>query len=176
MYLFQIKFIQNIQIAMLMLRFGFLLFVFCFVANARAQKIDSDFFLGDEWAIRNGDSLFFKSDTLRMIKLAKRQSKQSRNIAVNLADYYKTDFVLINFVSKKKAHISYVSINSWLMSRRKGSYTWKFNDGDQVLGLYYNRQPVLVAKIAGVESIVVPSNIAGDVPFAVEELILIRTL
>ena len=89
------RFFTTSQIAILMLRFGFLLFVFCFVANARAQKIDSDFFLGDEWAIRNGDSLFFKSDTLRMIKLAKRQSKQSRNIAVNLADYYKTDFVTL---------------------------------------------------------------------------------
>ena len=109
-----------------------------------------------------------------MVKLTKRQSKYNMNIAENLADHYKTDFVLINFVSKKKALISNVSINSWLISRRKGSYTWKFNEEDQVLRLYYNKQPLLVAKVATVGSISIPSNIAGDAPFTVEELIMIR--
>ncbi|MBC9914602.1 hypothetical protein [Chitinophaga varians] len=80
------------------------------------------------WIGDNTDSLFFRGDTVSLIK------------APATTDNYmiRHDFVTLVFGKAGALDISATKVSTWSVTKRKGLYTWQFDPQRQLLTIFFN--------------------------------------
>ncbi|PWU02600.1 MAG: hypothetical protein C5B52_05105 [Bacteroidetes bacterium] len=126
------------------------------------------------WATVNHDSLFFKSDTVRLLRLDNDVSPTNSD-SMDLAGFYgNKDFMFIFFNNANEFQPSAVIVESWSIIRKKGNFLWNFNRSKQVLTLNFNNKICLKYKPILEKGVKIKSSYVGHAPFQSTELLLKR--
>lgn len=154
-------------------KFTFIFFFMFLLGSVNAQSINENTFIGYQWATENNDSSFFQSDTVRIIKLKKVKGRKV-HFEEDLADYYRSDFILIKFKSRSKLQFFTILIDSWLIERKEGKYSWNFSTANQTISLLLNKKNFKSFKVISKESVYVKSSITGNSSIRADELLLVK--
>jgi hypothetical protein len=127
----------------------FIFFSLLIVQSIVSQTISKKDFLNSEWFSNNNDSLFFKSDTISLIKCSNLiESGKGYNI------YHET-YLLKNPESVIFEFKRYRKLNYWVTYYHQGSIskigerTWKFDDKKNELTIYKKANTEWIFKIIG---------------------------
>lgn len=142
--------------------------------NIEAQQIDKKTFLGYQWATSNKGSLFENSDTVRIIKLNGKTGRRRVDFVEDLADYYKSDFIILKFAQKKNLDFFSISISNWMISQKKGKYAWEFDVDKQIICLIRDKNIFAKFRVISKKKVSVKSNVSGQPPLISEELLLVK--
>lgn len=127
----------------------------CTIAKTQKSFIAKSF-KHTTWASNNQNNSFFKSDTIKLVKLGEKYSTASKKDA---ARYFKNhDFLTIEFSKKHKSTFYLTNVESWTVTEVKGKYSWKFDEKSQVLKFLYNNNPVISLIIIDQNEVEVKSN------------------
>lgn len=141
-----------------------------------AQEVDRKTFSGYQWAMSNKESLFSKADTVRIVKLSGKLKKDRFDFNEDLADYYKSDFIVMKFQTKKKVNFFSISIDTWMVTTKKQKYTWNVNPNTQIISFLLNKKIVAKFRVAGRSLSSLKSKMSGQSFRELDEVLLVREL
>lgn len=114
--------------------------MFCSLIAQSQIKISIKYFEGTTWAASDKDSSFFKSDTIRFVRLMVKASHNFDN-SNDVAGYFSDgDFVTMEFQKTGELVFITTKVDSWSIVKKRGKYFWKFNNKHQTLRLYFNNK------------------------------------
>lgn len=136
---------------------------------SNAQTFNSKYFETSKWASNNKDSLFFKADTIKLIKLF-GESK-------DIASYFEgNNFITLEFKKHKKLKLFTTQVDSWSVSSKRGKYKWGFNKKNRTLNLYFNNKLFASFIPSSEREVEIRSNYIGKPIEKTIELALQRSL
>lgn len=159
-----------------MIRAICILIVLSIFQGANAQKVDRKTFSRYQWAMSNKESLFSKVDTVRIVKLSGKLKKDRFDFNEDLADYYKSDFIVMKFQTKKKVKFFSISIDTWMVTTKKQKYTWNVNANTQIISFLLNKKVVAKFRVAGRSLSSLKSKMSGQSFRELDEVLLVREL
>lgn len=108
------------------------------------------------WASSNRDSFFFKSDTVKLIKIGDKSSSASEKDA---AGYFGNhDFVTMDFKQNHELHLFLTKVDPWSIVTKEGKYLWSFDEKDRVLKLFYNNKLFATLVVVDQKEVELKSN------------------
>lgn len=147
----------------------------CTVVEAQIN-LTTKYFEGTSWAVSNKDSSFFKSDTIRIVKLPRRALDKTDD-SINIAAYFdNNDFITIQFKRANELTLFTTKVDSWSIIRKKGIYVWTFSAGRQTLSFYFNGKLLAKYKPIIQSQEEVKSNYTGGAVKATMLIVLKRLL
>ncbi|WP_430401195.1 hypothetical protein [Flavobacterium sp.] len=130
-----------------LVKFGLLLiliFQSCFII---AQKFDKKYFVKTAWFVNNKDSIFYKSDTLKLIKHVNLSPKWSGNgklYSENEMEYFgHGDFVEIKFERQGELYFN------WRVKNSKFRFpilpwNWKYKKNEQTIEIHDDKDLLIL--------------------------------
>lgn len=121
----------------------------------------------------NKDSLFFKSDTINLLKIGNKSFQESQE-TYDLSGYFKSDYISLELRKDNSSMFFFINVDSWTISNKTGTYNWNFDEKNQTLTLFYKNKlfasftPVLEREVE------IKSNYAGRYALKTKEIILRR--
>jgi hypothetical protein len=148
------------------------MFMFC-VAGYSQVKLTKAFLEGSTWTSNNNSKSFYVSNTIKLLKIP-NETINDNGCTLDLADYFKSDFVTISFYKKKKLVISSTDIELWTVSTKQGKYKWTFDENAQKLKLLFNSKLVGLFKPIAESKVKVKSAYAGVASLETKEVKMLR--
>ena len=99
---------------------------FFFCLNSYAQSFNGKYFESTMWASAAKDSMFFKGDTIKLVKVIEDTYFKNRK-AMAVEDYFHYyNYFILKFLKKRELKFSEVLIEEWMI--RTTFYTrWEYN-------------------------------------------------
>lgn len=146
---------------------------FCITVQAQIN-LTAKYFEGTNWAVCNKDSSFFRSDTIRLIKL-QVQGPDKTDESINIAGYFGgNDFITIEFKRANDLTFFTTKVDSWSIVKKKGDYSWGFSDRNKTLKLYFNSKVFAKFKPLLQSQTEIESNYVGGALTATTVIVLKR--
>lgn len=124
-------------------------FVVCFSLNLNAQKFRKSDFIKTDWFTDNKDSLFFKSDTIRLIQHTNYGPEWDKARYAEYEMMYLNHGNYLNFSFKKNRLFEYwETYNNNINIFFQAWFTWELNKREQVITVlmdgkvYFKLRPV----------------------------------
>ena len=147
--------------------FFFVTTLICLVGYSQVT-IKKDYLIKTQWASKDNDSLFFKLDTIQLVKLNSIDSS-------NLATYFNgNDYITIKLNKGGKMQLSTHQVKIWSVTTRYGRYKWAFDQTKQVLSLFLNKKRFASFRPISQRQVEVPSKYSDYPPFRTNEISLKR--
>jgi len=148
--------------------------LYCSASNAQTIY-NVNYFQATKWASYNKDSSFFKSDTIKLVKVTEHFSSLNDPNQMDLADYFGNDYVLMKFKKRKQIEFYTHQIEAWTVTTLYGKYSWDFNLQKRTLDLFF-KDKLLASFIPMSErEVSVKSNFAYEPTIMSTEVTLIRS-
>lgn len=150
----------------------FISFFLCSFAEGQ-NAFNKTYFEKTIWASLNKDSLFFKLDTIKMVKINKKLPLNDKNIMQVDAFFNENNYVTLNFKKHKKLELSSYNVRAWMRTTKVGTYNWMFKNIDKSINLFFEGK--LFASFVPIyeNQTWVPSS-HTDIPIQTTEITLIR--
>ena len=116
---------------------GLLVFLIFKNSDIKAQVFSKKYFEETKWASKSNDSLFFKADTVKLVKTVE-DTYFINGQGMNIPRYFYSDFVQLEFYKNKKLKLSTVKLEEWLVGTFEGEYKWEYHKLKFSLDLYLN--------------------------------------
>lgn len=146
---------------------------FCAIADGQ-MKLSVKYFESSTWASNNKDSCFFKSDTIKIIRIVKNVSFQASE-SKDVAGYFNgNDFITLEFGRANKLNLFVTKVESWSITKRKGKYSWDFNNKNQILSLYFNGKLFATFKSISKREVMIASQYVDQPQKTTIEIIMKR--
>ncbi|MEO7306641.1 MAG: hypothetical protein ABIR78_08315 [Ferruginibacter sp.] len=121
-----------------------------------------------QWATQYKDSLFFKSDTIRFVKVQNIDS-------LNLVDYFdEKDYAVLAFYKCKKLKILIINVDFWVVNHLYGKFKWAFNEVSQTLELFYKKTQFATFSPVSERSVEIKSQYKYEKPYRTTEISFLR--
>jgi hypothetical protein len=105
--------------------------------NIKAQVFTRKYFEKTKWASKSNDSLFFKADTVKLVKTVE-DTYFINGQGMNVPRYFNSDYVQLEFYKNKKLKLSTVKLEEWVIGTFVGEYKWVYQKPKRTLNLYLN--------------------------------------
>ena len=129
---------------------------------------------GTIWAVNNTDSSFFKSENIKIVQISGTKSSNIKD-SKNVAEYFKNNnFITIQFKKNHDLDFYETIVESWVIVKKKGKYTWDFNKIRQELKLLFNNQQFATLKPISQYQVYFKSEYIDNPPVASTEMIMRR--
>jgi len=118
------------------------IFAICFLhcSISTAQPFSKKYFELTKWASNNTDSLFFKSDTVRLVKIID-DTYLTDGKSMDVDEYFgDANYLMLEFAKQNKLVLTTTNRNAEYIRKLRGSYTWDFNTSKKILYLYLNKK------------------------------------
>ena len=111
--------------------------MFC-CSNSNAQSFNAKYFESTMWASAARDSIFFKADTIKLVKVVK-DTYFINGKAMAVEDYfYNYNYFVLKFLKKKRLIFSEALIEEWMIKTRLEDTKWEYNIKSKSLDLFKN--------------------------------------
>lgn len=117
----------------------------------KSQSISKADFVNVKWCTDNSSRSFYKSDTVKLYRIIDTLTEfQNLNIIYRNIDYNKgQNFTSLILKKRGKAEIIDHDILSWSDTKRRGKWSWKYDDSKEKLSFYFDDKPVFSFLIIG---------------------------
>lgn len=120
--------------------FKILLLNLLYSSITKAQTFDTKYFRGTMWASISKDSLTFKADTIKFVKIIEDTYLKNAK-AMDIAGYFKgADFITFKFMPNGKLKMETHNVENGTVSNIVGKYRWDFNNKQKAINLYFNNK------------------------------------
>ncbi len=144
--------------------------------SSESQKVKCSDLNNSYWFTSGNLDEFSMTDTIKLLK--KSNSSLVRNTQINAEDlpdfYLGKDFISIYLKRRGGMDFSTTSSKKWIVKRRKGNFSWTFDNKINAIRFYFEKKLLGEFEIVGMDSVIVKSNFAGQPPFKSKEIILKR--
>ena len=135
---------------------------------AYSQEISYTNFRNSVFVSKNADSLFFKSDTVKLILIS---GKPKMDIVIH---FDTTDYVELGFKNCSKLTFSNHRVESWDHFTLKGKYSWNYQKKSRELNLFFQRKKFLSFKVISERDIKVNAVIGTQPQVETKEITLVK--
>lgn len=150
--------------------------ILCCITVHAQIKLSAKYFEGTTWAVSNKDSSFYKSDTIRIVKLSDKSSPKTDD-SKNVAGYFSdNDFITMEFKKAKGLILFTTKVDSWSIVKKKGKYVWMFLFKSQTLKLYFNNKLFAIFKPLSKSQVQIKSEYTDGPLTATAEIVMKRIL
>lgn len=156
----------------------YIIFILLINISSYGQSFSKKFIKNTEWFSDNKDSLFFKKDTIRLVKyppkLQKRYNKY--DIQYNECEYkYLNHLEYIKLEFKKNGNLNLTQKNWHLgIGYPEGMFTWDFRKKEGIISIYKLKKLKDKFKILNTKEIEIDSKHLNNTPLKTTELTMIR--
>ena len=111
--------------------------LFCY-SNSYAQSFNAKYFESTMWASAARDSIFFKADTIKLVKVIE-DTYFINGKAMAVEDYFHNyNYFVLKLLKKNKLKFSEFLIEEWLISTSPEANKWEYNIRTKSLDLFKN--------------------------------------
>jgi hypothetical protein len=115
--------------------------VLFFGIKLQSQSLENSDFKATNWFSINQNNLFYTADTIYLIRIPRfnsyRDSINEQNIILQYNSF--KDHTELQFLKLGRLIVEDLHVESWTDSKRVGKWRWKFDEGDQILTLLFNK-------------------------------------
>ena len=146
-----------------------------FFINVSGQTFSKKDFVKTDWCTENIDSLFFKSDTIRLIQHTNYGPEWAKDEYAEYEMKYFDHGDYLNFGFKRFGRFEYwETYNNYMNSVPIADFTWKFDKKNQVLMVFKENELQFKLKPLSKRQIKIESRFAGQEELTTNELTLIK--
>jgi hypothetical protein len=115
--------------------------VLFFGVKLQSQGLENSDFKVTNWFSINQDNLFYTADTIYLIRIPSFNSYRDSVNELNIILQYNSfkDHTELKFLKSGRLFVEDLNVESWTDTKRVGKWRWKFDEGDQILTLFFNK-------------------------------------
>lgn len=123
---------------------SYTIFLFLITFCINAQTFSKKQIKNTEWFTDNKDSIFYKRDTIKLIKYSQKSQQQFSKLQIQYdeSEYdYLGHFEYVKLGFKKGKNLNFIQINwSQGISYAKGVLFWKYDKNNTIISIYEDKE------------------------------------